>query len=433
MPALPATSPSRSLTSYLQRQFPDYFQEVFGKPGSHSCLSPTADLVQQPESSRLSPTADLVQRPESSRLSPTADLVQRPESSQCMPQTVDKCRDTRTLSSSQRHDLAENTNVSSSGCGQDVKAKGLTTARMKPAKVNLCNNSQVNALGVSPHRRQPLLTCVTESALAHLNRKLELWLGKLRADIQADFSQLTIQALESQRQNHQMDTIELMAERQHLEWIVAELRERAKCCSDCVQEEEAVIDNMLQALVAHKNPQALARALSGAKATHLQRYAECLATLHYEHCLTQKVLRAWADWLRHRRKEAAQTGCQDFVNSACRQLTCEYQMKIATLKEEISHLKLQLEQVQQEKQLYVVHVKKAFLRGVCALNTEAMSAFAVDQDAATASDRAGAGNASNSSNDAADISQGDNHFQQMLPSVLHTLCACQPARATAVM
>ncbi|CAG5124927.1 unnamed protein product [Candidula unifasciata] len=155
-PTLPTISPTCSLTVYLQQQYPDYFQDVFGIPASFV--------------SENTPSIDL--------------LTGQSEAADCCPKPADQCHVTGMCSSTQGSGVAENTNANSLCCGQQVPMLSATAPQQKSLKVNVCRKGHGNVSKETSRTRHPLLTCVTEAAVADLCSKMELWLGKLKTDIQ---------------------------------------------------------------------------------------------------------------------------------------------------------------------------------------------------------------------------------------------------------
>ncbi|BFZ15662.1 hypothetical protein BsWGS_18701 [Bradybaena similaris] len=220
---------------------------------------------------------------------------------------------------------------------------------------------------------------IVEPPLACMSGKLDSWLGKLKQDILAEFKQLAVQVLESQKNAHQEEIKEINCERQMLEKEVNRLNEMVNACEQSMSRKDSVIDNLTQALGKQKDKVSMAQAFYLARVQHAEekreKFTDCLATQHNTRRLTQKVMRAWYSLIQKNWKNRAQQICDKKAQDVCRQLSIDYEDKIKALNEEMENLNRKLKIMQNEKETYAMQVKKAFMRGVCALNMEAMSAF----------------------------------------------------------
>eukprot|EP00061_Rhincodon_typus_P010253 g34408.t1 len=104
-------------------------------------------------------------------------------------------------------------------------------------------------------------------------------------------------------------------------------------------------------------------------------YANTLAERHYNFCLMKKVCTAWKSEMQTKWKERVEKACQARAEEVCIQLSRDYERQLDTSREELERAKAEIRRLLAEKDKYTDSMKKAFMRGVCALNLEAMSMF----------------------------------------------------------
>ncbi|XP_078253201.1 centrosomal protein POC5 isoform X4 [Rhinoraja longicauda] len=107
----------------------------------------------------------------------------------------------------------------------------------------------------------------------------------------------------------------------------------------------------------------------------LKDYACILAERHYNYCLMRKACTAWKSVLQTEWKTRVEKACQARAEEVCIQLSRDYERNINATKEELECARAEVRRLLAEKDKSTDSMKKAFMRGVCALNLEAMSMF----------------------------------------------------------
>ncbi|NXN91947.1 POC5 protein, partial [Rhinopomastus cyanomelas] len=106
-----------------------------------------------------------------------------------------------------------------------------------------------------------------------------------------------------------------------------------------------------------------------------EEYANRIADRQFQTALMKKVWTAWRSVCEVNWKEKVAKACQLRAEDVCVQLTNDYEAKIAELTATLEQTKAEILRLHNEREQYEDTMRKAFMRGVCALNLEAMSMF----------------------------------------------------------
>uniref|UniRef100_A0A0B7A281 Centrosomal protein POC5 n=1 Tax=Arion vulgaris TaxID=1028688 RepID=A0A0B7A281_9EUPU len=283
----------------------------------------------------------------------------------------------------QGNDGAENVNTNSLYNTQPPKFRSLATTRTLDANVNRDDDDESPPMQTSRISLNAASATFIEPALSCLSGKLDSWLGKLKCDILAEFRHLTVQTLEGQKCAHKKEIKAIICEKQCLEKEMNRLGEMVNTFEQSMSRKDTVIENVTQALGKQRDKVTMAQAFYHAKAEHAEtrreKFTESLAAQHNTRRLTEKVMRAWFGLIQKKWKCRLEHACDKKAQDICKQLSMDYEDKIKTLNDEIENLSRKLKCMQCEKEQYALQVKKAFMRGVCALNMETMSAFTQEE------------------------------------------------------
>ncbi|MGH0132037.1 UNVERIFIED_CONTAM: hypothetical protein FKN15_058868 [Acipenser sinensis] len=106
-----------------------------------------------------------------------------------------------------------------------------------------------------------------------------------------------------------------------------------------------------------------------------EAYSNGLADRHYKQMLMKKVWVAWHSVIEVKWRERVERACQARAEEVCLRLSADYERKIEELSEALEQARCEIQQLHSERERYEESMKKAFMRGVCALNMEAMTMF----------------------------------------------------------
>ncbi|NWY46253.1 POC5 protein, partial [Sylvia atricapilla] len=145
------------------------------------------------------------------------------------------------------------------------------------------------------------------------------------------------------------------------------------------RKDEVVITNLSKALEKQKERVELMRRFTLWRVQHVKaKQEECairMADKHFQTVLMKKVWAAWRSVCEERWKDNVAKACQLRAEDVCVQLTNDYEAKIAELTATVEQTKAEILRLHNERDQYEDTMKKAFMRGVCALNLEAMTMF----------------------------------------------------------
>ncbi|NXE27901.1 POC5 protein, partial [Ardeotis kori] len=145
------------------------------------------------------------------------------------------------------------------------------------------------------------------------------------------------------------------------------------------RKDEVVITNLTQALERQKEKLELMRKFTLWRIQHVkakqEEYANRIADRQFQTALMKKVWAAWRSLSEEKWKDKVAKACQLRAEDVCVQLTNDYEAKIAELTSTLEQTKAEILRLRSEREEYEDTMKKAFMRGVCALNLEAMTVF----------------------------------------------------------
>ncbi|NWY97757.1 POC5 protein, partial [Loxia curvirostra] len=145
------------------------------------------------------------------------------------------------------------------------------------------------------------------------------------------------------------------------------------------RKDEVVITNLTQALEKQKERVMLMRKFTLWQIQHVkakqEEHAITMADKHFQTALMKKVWAAWRSVSEERWKDKVARACQLRAEDVCVQLTNDYEAKIAELTAALELTRSEVLRLHTERDQYEDTMKKAFMRGVCALNLEAMTMF----------------------------------------------------------
>ncbi|NXI34356.1 POC5 protein, partial [Galbula dea] len=157
------------------------------------------------------------------------------------------------------------------------------------------------------------------------------------------------------------------------------LRELLSTCEISVSRKDEVITNLTQALEKQKERVELMRKFTLWRIQHVKAKQEAcakrVADRQFRTALMKKVWAAWRSLSQEKWKENVAKACQLRAENVCVQLTNDYEAKIAELTATLEQTKAEILRLHNEREQYEDTMKKAFMRGVCALNLEAMTMF----------------------------------------------------------
>uniref|UniRef100_A0A673BYZ1 Centrosomal protein POC5 n=1 Tax=Sphaeramia orbicularis TaxID=375764 RepID=A0A673BYZ1_9TELE len=106
-----------------------------------------------------------------------------------------------------------------------------------------------------------------------------------------------------------------------------------------------------------------------------EAHAAQVAKQHYNLQLKKKVWLGWHSLIQKHWKVKVERACRARAEEVCTRLSSEYEAKLAEHCEALEKAQAEIQRLRLERERYEESMKKAFMRGVCALNMEALNMF----------------------------------------------------------
>ena len=95
-----------------------------------------------------------------------------------------------------------------------------------------------------------------------------------------------------------------------------------------------------------------------------------------------RAFRSWQSVQENKWKERVERACQNRAQEVCEQLTRDYEDKVSLLQRQLGAAHSEIAGLRADRDQFEERMKKGFMRGVCALNLEAMTMFKEGEEGA---------------------------------------------------
>lgn len=222
-------------------------------------------------------------------------------------------------------------------------------------------------------------TATIDQDVSRMENLLDQWTSELKHNIMGEFSQSKIRLIEHHRQQMLLERQRHAGEGTRMQNDMDALRELLATYEQSIQRKDQVISNLTTGLQHHRNRMEMQRSFTEWKIKHndarREAFASNLARRHYQRTLQQKVWAAWHSVIEARWRQRVEKACQAKAQEVCMALTNDYETKLSSLNEALEAARFEVHRLHEERDRYEETMKKAFMRGVCALNLEAMTMF----------------------------------------------------------
>lgn len=220
---------------------------------------------------------------------------------------------------------------------------------------------------------------ISEENLNKMENILDTWSTNLKSNVMMELRKWKLAFVEQHR-------LELKKEREkhaaHMAAVNAEmdgLKDLLNTYKISNQRKDEVIVNLSRALDRQREKLELMRSFSQWRLQQCAAREEAqggrLAEQHYHLQLKRKVWAGWHSLIQNRWRERVERACCARAEDVCMQLSTDYEAKMAQYVEELQKAQAEINRLHTERERYEDSMKKAFMRGVCALNIEALSMF----------------------------------------------------------
>ncbi|XP_017663810.1 PREDICTED: centrosomal protein POC5 isoform X2 [Lepidothrix coronata] len=218
-----------------------------------------------------------------------------------------------------------------------------------------------------------------DEKLNQIENILDLWTGSLKTNILTELRNWKLSLIQHHKLQMKQEKEKHAAHVKQLCNEMENLKELLHTYEISIARKDEVITNLTQAIEKEKERVELMRKFTLWRIQHVkagqEEYANRIADKQFRTTLMKKVWAAWRSLSEEKWKDKVARACQLRAEDVCVQLTNDYEAKIAELTANLERTKAEILRLHSERDQYEDTMKKAFMRGVCALNLEAMTMF----------------------------------------------------------
>ncbi|XP_041856623.1 centrosomal protein POC5 isoform X2 [Melanotaenia boesemani] len=230
-----------------------------------------------------------------------------------------------------------------------------------------------------PHEFFETEMFISEENINKMENILDTWSNNLKTNVLNEIRKWKFAFIEQHR-------LEMMKERErHAAQIagvkseVDGLKELLQSYETSNQRKDEVIVNLNQVLDRQKQNIEKMRAFTKWRLMHIETKEEAhavqVAQQHYNFQLKKKVWLGWHSLVQKHWKVKVEQACRSRAEEVCSRLSSDYEAKLTEQCKALEKAQAEIRRLQVEREEYEESMKKAFMRGVCALNMEALSMF----------------------------------------------------------
>jgi len=252
--------------------------------------------------------------------------------------------------------------------------------QLKPQKKNNNNNNTLNNT-VSPTQKttvsnQPETNTSSSSSSSSALASFDSLTSQLKKVLETTIEQKIDQEKIKFQLNMSKQRQEFSSEMQSLLEALKNAEFSIKSLNTQLNNKDKLIEQMVSKMQSQKQEIAARKMLMKWRDIHRQRKSQRLlektADEHRKRKLLSKTLHAWKTGTSSQWKDRLSSTCQDKAESICQVLASRHKTEIQKLEEKIAKLQQENLSLRKSKDAFQTDMKDAFMRGVCALNIEAM-------------------------------------------------------------
>ncbi|XP_054434234.1 centrosomal protein POC5 [Pteronotus mesoamericanus] len=220
---------------------------------------------------------------------------------------------------------------------------------------------------------------VSDENLQKVENVLDVWSSGLKTNVISELTKWRLNFIDWHRMEMKKEKEKHAAHLKQLCNQINSLKELQKAYEISIGRKDEVISSLTHAIGKQKERIELMRTFFHWRIGHVKSrqdvYEGQLADQHFQRTLLKKVWKAWRSTVQKKWKDVVERACQARAEEVCVQISNDYEAKVAMLSGALENAKTEIQRMQQEKEHFEDSMKKAFMRGVCALNLEAMTIF----------------------------------------------------------
>uniref|UniRef100_A0A8D0DKQ2 Centrosomal protein POC5 n=1 Tax=Salvator merianae TaxID=96440 RepID=A0A8D0DKQ2_SALMN len=224
---------------------------------------------------------------------------------------------------------------------------------------------------------------LSDERVTQIESILDLWSGSLKTNVLTELRKWRLHFIEHHTLEMRQEREKHAAHVRQLTNQLENLKELLHTYEISIERKDEVIANLTHAIEKQKDRVELMKKFTKWRLQHSlskqeakqEGHAEMLANRLYEMGLLKKAWAVWRSRIHTKWKETMERACQSSAESVRIELSNDYETKIQELNTALENAKVEITEMQSKRNDYEDAMKKAFMRGVCALNMEAMTIF----------------------------------------------------------
>ncbi|XP_068594844.1 centrosomal protein POC5 [Brachionichthys hirsutus] len=252
------------------------------------------------------------------------------------------------------------------------------------SRASMVSNPRTDNLKRVSENQFPLESSVTEIFISEENISkmeniLDMWSNNLKSNVLTELRKWKVAFNEQHNLEMKKERQRCAAQTADLQSELEGLKELLNTYETSNQRKDEVIRNLSQVLDRQKEKLEKMRTFTHWRLKHTEAKEEALAAQaarqHYNSQLKKKVWLGWHSLVQKHWKLQVEQACRARAEEVCTRMSTEYEAKLAEHCEAIDKAQTEILRLRLERERYGESMKKAFMRGVCALNIEALGMF----------------------------------------------------------
>ncbi|XP_069606250.1 centrosomal protein POC5 isoform X1 [Ranitomeya imitator] len=220
---------------------------------------------------------------------------------------------------------------------------------------------------------------VSSESLQLVEDLLDLWSGNLKTNVLAELKKWRLTIIEKHQLEMKKQNEKHTEHINHMSNQIDNLQALIQAYETSIHRKDEVISNLTRALEKQKEKTELMRTFSHWRLQQIEAGQEdhvcSMADKHYNRILLKNMWRTWRSVMESNWKDKVEQACRARAEEVCIELSSDYETKVAQLSNALEDARAEVSRLHAERGQFEGTMKKAFMRGVCALNMEAMSMF----------------------------------------------------------
>ncbi|KAG8598603.1 hypothetical protein GDO81_002670 [Engystomops pustulosus] len=220
---------------------------------------------------------------------------------------------------------------------------------------------------------------VSSENMQQVEDLLDLWSGNLKTNVLAELAKWRLTIIEKHQLEMKRQNEKHTEHITHMSNQIDGLQALIHTYETSIHRKDEVISNLTRALEKQKEKTELMRTFSHWRLQQMEArqedYVCSLADKHYRRLLLKNTWRTWRSVMESNWKDKVERACRARAEDVCVELSRDYESKAVQLSGALEEARAEISRLHAERGHFEGSMKKAFMRGVCALNMEAMSMF----------------------------------------------------------